>query len=394
MKSFSFVFFLSFLCSLLRAQSFDMAISKAMQNNSKIKALQIQIEKLEDEAKIARKWDNPNITLGYNALYPNHPAYRDDAMQSISISLAQKFDLFAKKPIEGQKISLQKQIKILELKSLQKNIIKDIKIRMIRSDQDKKRIEILKSTLNNISLFKRQIDSNSSDFLLDEIYKIEILETRIRLKLNQFLQNQKEQVIEFNEITFQENQEIDFNPTFQKFWGKDYYKSSYELLIQKYKEQIEDENIALAKRSFWSDPTFSLGYFHRKNHQDFLSFGVSFSLPIYGKEVLILQNAHKQSQITKNTTLEIENKIKSKIKKLQNTLEKKGEELVLIESKLLPNAKKLLTLYQKNISSSKSAMGAYHQALNDLLEAELLRIDVKGGIWITLCELESIGEER
>lgn len=392
MKSFSFLFFL--LCSFLGAQSFDVAISKAMQNNSKIKTLQIQIEKLEDEARIARKWDNPNIALGYNALYPNDPSYRDDTMQSISISLAQKFDLFAKKPIESQKISLQRQIKILELKAFQKSLIKEIKIRIIKSNQDKKRIAILKSTLDNIALFKSQIDSNSSDFLLDEIYKMEILETKIKLKLTQFLQNQKEQIIEFNEITFQENQDIDFNPTFKKVWSKDYYKFSYELLAQKYKEQIEEENIALAKRSFFSDPTLNLGYFHRKNYQDFLSFGVSFSLPIYGKEVLSLQKAHKQSQITKNTTLEIENKIKSKIKKLQNTLEKKREELVLIESKLLPNAKKLLTLYQKNISSSKSAMGAYHQALNDLLEAELLRIDVKGGIWITLCELESIGEER
>ena len=137
MKSFSFLFFL--LCSFLGAQSFDVAISKAMQNNSKIKALQIQIEKLEDEARIARKWDNPNIALGYNALYPNDPSYRDNAMQSISISLAQKFDLFAKKPIESQKISLQRQIKILELKAFQKSLIKEIKIRIIKSNQDKKK---------------------------------------------------------------------------------------------------------------------------------------------------------------------------------------------------------------------------------------------------------------
>lgn len=388
------IFLFSFLCPLLWAQSFDVAILEAMKNNSKIKALQIEIEKLENDCKIVGRWDNPNIALGYNALYLTNPNYRDDAMQSISISLAQKFDLFAKKPIESQKVLLKKQIKILELKSLQKNIIRDIKIRMIRNDQDKKRIEILKSTLSNISLFKRQIDSNSSDFPLDEFYKIEILETKIKLKLTQFVQSQKNQIIEFNEITFQDNQEIDFSPSFQMGWSKDYYKFSYELLIQKIKEQIEDENISLARRSFWSDPTFSVGYFHRKKHQDFLSFTVSFSLPIYGKEVLMLQNAHKQSQITKNATLEIENKVKSKIRKLQNILEKKRDELALIEKKLLPNAKKLLSLYQNNISTSKSAMGSYHQALNDLLEAELLRIDVRGSMWIALCELESIGEER
>lgn len=380
------------LCLFLEAQSFDVAIAEAMKNNSEIKALQLQIQKLENDSKIALKWENPTISLAYNALYPLNPNYRDDAMQSISISLSQKFDLFGKKPIESQKISLQRQIKILELKALKKKIIKKIKIAMIKNYQDKKRIATLKNTLENISLFKHQINTSSSDFAVDEFYKMEILETKIKLRLNQITQNKNNQIIDFNEVTFQDNQEIDFIDSFQRKWSKDYYKNAYEFLIQKYKEQIDDESISLARRGFLSDPSLNLGYFHRQKNHDFLSFSLSFSLPLYGKEWLVLQNAHKQSQITKNTTLEVENAIKSKIKKLQNVLERKREELSLISKSLLPNTKKLLSLYQNNISSSKVAMGAYHQALNDFLEAELLRIDTTEEIWLSLAELESIGE--
>lgn len=392
MKLASLLFSLSFCAFLLEAQSFDIAILQAMNNNSKIKVLQIQIQKLEDDSKVASKWENPMVALGYNAFYPLNPTYRKDGMQSISITLAQKFDLFGKKFIESQKVELQKQIKILELKALKKNIVKDIKIKMVKIYQDKQRIQILKSTLQNISLFKHQINTSSSDFPLDEFYKMEILESKIKLRANQISQNQNDQIIDFNEITFQDGQKIDFADTFQRQWSKDYYKSSYELLIQRYKEQIESENISLAKRGFLSDPTLSVGYFHRENNQDFLSFSLSFSLPIYGKEYFVFQSAQKQSQITKNKTLEIENTIKAKIKRLQNTLDKKRKELSIIEQSLLPNAKKLLGLYQNNISSSKNAMRAYHQALNDLLEAELLRIDTSEKILLVLAELESIGE--
>lgn len=387
-----FFLLLSFLCPLLLAQSFDIAILEAMKRNSKIKALEQEIEKLENDSLVASKWENPTLSIGYNTLYLTNPSYRDDAMQSISISLSQKIDIAGKKNLESQKISLKKQIKILELKALKKNIIKELKIRAIRSYQDQKRIEILKSILDNILLFKNQINASSSDFPLDGIYKMEILETKIKLRINQYRENQKTQMIEFNEITFQGDQELGTQPTFEKNWNGEYYKRSYEFLIQKYKEDIENENISLAKRSFLSDPTLSVGYFHRKKQQDFISLGVSFSLPIYGKEYFMLQSAYKQSQIVQNATLETQNRIQAKIKKLLNTLEQKQIELSLIENNLLPNTKKLLLLYQNNISTSKSAMGAYHQALNDLLDAELLRIEVSGSVLIAMAELESIGE--
>lgn len=388
------VLILVVLCPILWAQSFEVIVENALKSNERIKNLNLEIEQLENQRKIAYKWDNPTITSGYNTLYLSNPTYRNDAMQSISVGISQKLDLFAKKPIEAEKFSLQKQIKLLELKALKKDIIKQIKIQMIKNHQDQNKIRVLNETLKNFSLLKQQINIGTSNFPLDEIYKLEISETKIKLSLQEMLERQRSQIIKLNEITFGNEEEIDFENKIQKNFSEEYYKQSFALKIQTLKEKFDLENIHLAQRSFLSNPTLSVNYFYRQKHPDFISFAISFSLPLYGREILSLKNAKDQSKITKSQTLSLENKIKAQIKSLSNTISHKKKELSLIDQHLIAQLQKLITLYQKNISNQAQAMSAYHQAINDLLQAQLLRIEVYGAILLSYAELESLGETK
>lgn len=377
----------------LFAQNLDEIIQYSIANHAKVKALEIEISQLQNNVKLARTWENPTLSLGYNALYILDPLYRNDMMQSISIGVSQKIDLFAKKPLEGEKIDLQKEIKILELKSLKKEIVRQIKISMIKKYQDAYRAHILNSTIKNLEIFKNQLNLSSTQSSLAQIYKIEILQTRLRIRLRQIIESEKNQLINLSESTFGEFEDIAFEERFEKDFSKDYYKKSYELQILKLQERIGQKDVALAKRSFWSDPMLNVGYFHRDKHPDFVSFSLSFSLPIYGKEGLALENSKKQIQLIRDSYLDRENAIKGRIGRLLNIIANKKEELKLVESILIPENQKLVTLSKQNLSSNLASMNDYHTAINDLLESKLLKIEILGSIWSALAELESIGGE-
>lgn len=385
---------LVFLLQCLYSQSLENIIEVAIQKNTKIKTLEQEIKKLQYAAQIAAKWENPVISSGFNTFYPLRPTFRGDPMQTISIGISQKIDLFGKKPIEKEKILIDRQIKILELEALKKDIIKQIKITMVKNYAIKQQEEILKKTLKNLSFLNQQANTPSSDLPTQEIYKIQILQAKIQIKLNQITENQKNQIINLNEISFGENKDIDFSKRFQTNFSSNYYKNSYALKIQKLKEERDKQDIKLAKKSFLSDPSIGINYAYREKQDDFLSFNISFALPIYGKERLMIENAKTQLKIAQNTSLSIENEIKSKIKRFQNIISNKQKELNLIEKTLIPQSKKLIALYSKNIANSPSAIKDYYTSVNDLLEIELLKTEVLSNIFIAFAELESIGDTQ
>ncbi|WP_104696988.1 MULTISPECIES: TolC family protein [unclassified Helicobacter] len=386
--------FLALLVQCLYSQSLESIIEDAIEKNTKIKTLEQEIEKLQYEARIATKWENPIISSGFNTFYPLNPTFRGDPMQTISVSISQKIDLFGKKTIEGQKILLDRQIKILELQALKKEIIKQIKITMIKNYEIKQQEKILKKTLKNLAFLNQQANTPSSELPTQEVYKIQILQAKIKIKLNQISENQKNQMINLDEISFGKNEDINFSKKFQTSFAPDYYKNSYVLKIQKLKEERDMQDIRLAKRSFLSDPSIGVSYAYREKQDDFLSFNISFSLPIYGKEKLMIENTKTQLKITQSTSLSIENEVKSKIKRFQNIIISKQKELDLIENTLIPQSKKLISLYSKNIANSSSAIKDYYTSINDLLEIEILKTEVLSNIFIAFAELESIGDAQ
>ncbi|CBG40631.1 TolC family protein [Helicobacter mustelae] len=376
---------------LFAQSSLEAIIQKAMQNNAQIKILQTQIEQLELQARIARKWENPNLDARYNVLDLRDPAYRGSQMQSIGVTLLQKVDLFAKKPLESQKFSLQKQIKMLELKALRKNLIKKVKLSMIRNYQNKTRISILQATKKNLTILKEQLQSSSDSIPLAKVYNLEILQTKLEIKLNQLEENTKSEMIDLSEASFGDYDDVGFVMDFRTDFPPDYYKHAYELEIQQLRQKIAAKDVALAKRNFLSDPTIGIGYFYRQVQSDYMNFSLTFSLPVYGKERLMLQNARKSAQLESDAYVDKENSIKSQIHRLQNILQKKQRELGLIEKVLIPQNQKLTNLYSSNLSTTASVQ-EYYSALNELLDSQLLRIDVLGSIYGAYVELESLGD--
>lgn len=382
-----------FFPAFLFSSNLEQIIEKAIEDNSEVQSLEAQILQLEYQAEAASKWDGLGFNFGFNALNLDNPSYRKDAMQSISFGISQKLDLFAKKSLQGDKLSIQRQIKIVELKMLKKNIIKGIKIGMIRNYQNKYKQEILQNTLRNIEILKDQINSNLTNTALAELYKLEVLATKLQIKLNQIAENTRMDLIALNEVSFGDYADIVFEKPVEVELPDDYYKSSYELQIKKLEQQLSFNDVSLAKREFLSDPTIGVSYVHRNAHYDFVNFAISFSLPTYGKERFALLSAKQQLQMVNSSLTSKENEVRSKVRRLENTISKKQKELDLIKTVLIPQNEKLVALYKSNLSSA-SKLSEYYTALNDLLDSRLLEVDVLGNIWVAFAELESIGDSQ
>ncbi|RDU58219.1 TolC family protein, partial [Helicobacter sp. MIT 14-3879] len=113
-------------------------------------------------------------------------------------------------------------------------------------------------------------------------------------------------------------------------------QSNYEIAIAHLQYAISTDSIQSAKRSLVPDLGFNFSYMFRLNKPDMFALGISMPLPIWGKEPAQVKEAQYQNLLQQSQVLEISNKIKHNAKTLLSKLKTLQENLVVIDSTLIP----------------------------------------------------------
>ncbi|PAF48303.1 hypothetical protein BKH41_06200 [Helicobacter sp. 12S02232-10] len=367
---------------------------KYLRNNKKIQSLETQIKALEAQAKVAGKWEDPILSLGYNNANINNPFILNSSyMQNISVGLSQKIDLNGKKNTQSKIVDIQKQSKILELKKLKQQYAINIFISAINSYKNTQEMELLKNAIKNLQIVLNQAQGLSNPNTLS-IAKLKILKAQLEIRKNNLENSLNDAKIAISELSFES---LDFLSLAPKDVNLDANKeiekvkeTNYDIKIAMLQENGAKKELALAKKSLLGDVNLNISYFRRSDTFDMFAVGVAIPLPAYGKQTNLIEQKKQESLISKDGIEDARNRaihtamgLIKKIKTLQKNLE-------IINKDILGANAQIVQIYKENLPTSGADYASFYNALNDEINTELSKLEILSELNIAYLNLQNL----
>lgn len=383
-------------------QEFEHFITEQLSQNAKIKQLEYEIQALESKAKAEAKWDNPSLSFGMsNAEVPTPLNLSANDMQNIFVSIGQNLDINAKKSLQAKITRKEARIKLLELKSLKNQYVLSIITESVNANKNQQILSLTQDAINNLNILIKSI-RNSTNFNPTQLHKLNILKTKLHIKHND-VQNQLQNAhIAVSEVSFEHSQKLDIPPpatealesTKSEVFLQAILESNYDIQIAHLRDDVAKDSLRLARKSYLGDINLSGSYMYRVNRPDMFALSLAFPLPLYGKERQLVKQSHYENLIAQSSVADAQNAIKHKVFNLRANLTNLQENLALIDSALLPSNQKISSLYRHHSTSQSGAFTEFYSALNDEIDAQILRLEILAQIHIAYFTLKSLQGDK
>lgn len=369
----------SLTLSLLSAISIDELVNSTFENSYDLKSVEKSIEVANHQISIAKKWQNPILSMGINDLWINDFSSRNkEAMQASFIGISQVIPTGDKLEIKEKIASKEKNIKFydfedkkLELESKINELVYNIllaeeKYRLLKEFE--KNLEKLESLYG--SLYKYQ-KATQNEIINSQISTVELKIQKQNLK--NLIDNS---YLKLEQITYTKIDKIDEKLEIKKV----------DLLIEnsshpKFKSLEENsskqQSIAeLERAKKIPDVQVSLAYFQRDDKfTDYVNMAVSIPLPIYDTENVTRVQAKMSANETNDKLEQLKHNFEIQSKILKNNLNNAYENYNLIGQKIIPLKEKI----QKNIETFNTFDDVKPQEsiknLNELITYQIKAID-------------------
>ena len=457
-----------------------------LNNNQKIKELELEIASLKARSKAEAKWDNPNFNLNYSNAEIMQPFLLGaNDMQSIGIGLSQNLDLNLKRSFKSKITQKEVNLKLLELENLKNEYAFSLISAYIEAQKNQKILSLTQDSIKNLDTI---LDSFkiSRNFNPLQVQKLKLLKARLQIKQNEIANALENSHISASEISFESIDSKDFQTALQNLQilsakndevcaqsggeagftpaqtiqcegidSKDFSnaESKYlniaetknsaesphnhsmqnqnsaqnsnfivsvqdsmfenltkaiknkaekeqflqellaqniEIKIAQLQSAIASDSVRLAKKSLIPDLGLNIAYMSRYNRADLFAVGISMPLPIYGKEVNVINQNKSQELLAQTQILSTTNRIKHASLTLLSQFKQLSENLDIIQNTLLPANKEIINLYKHHSTSQTSGFVELYNALNEEIDTEILRIQILANMAIIYWNLERL----
>ncbi|GGD30032.1 hypothetical protein GCM10012288_00020 [Malaciobacter pacificus] len=372
------------ICSSLSfAASIDEIVSNSLQNSSDLRSLNHSIKVANENIKLASKWSDPVLSLGFNDIHFTKPFKRDkEAMQASFIGLSQVIPTNDKLEIK-EKIAL----KDMQIKSL---VLEDKKLKLKAKIYELAySIVVLEKKLKLLNEYEKNIKTLES--LSKSLYEFgkatqnEVLDTKV-LFLNVQIQKQKlknlidnlylklEQIsyMKIDEISQTKTQNLskltlNMNSDEHPIIKQEYVKSKRYMYLSKLEKANETPDIKL-----------NVTYFNRDNKfEDYANISVNIPLAINNTQSVKSLKAKFESNRVSSKLDDTKRVLQTELKTYINNANSAYVNYELIKKQVLPLKNKI----QKNLENYNSFSSVKPQDLiknlNELISFEIKALDEK-----------------
>jgi len=371
----------SLTLSLLSAISIDELVNSTFENSYDLKSVEKSIEVANQQISIAKKWQNPVLSMGINDVWINDFSSRNkEAMQASFIGISQVIPTGNKLDIKEKIASKEKNIKLYDFEDKKLELtskINELVYNILLSEEKYKLLEEYEKNLEKLeslygSLYKYQ-KATQNEIINSQISTVELKIQKQNLK--NLIDNS---YLKLEQITYTKIDKIDEKIDIKKV----------DLLIEnsshpKFKSLEENsskqQSIAeLERAKKIPDVQVSLAYFQRDDKfNDYVNMAVSIPLPIYDIENVTRVQAKMSANETNDKLEQLKHNFEIQSKILKNNLNNAYENYNLIGQKIIPLKEKI----QKNIDIYNSFDDVKPQEsiknLNDLITYQMKAIDEK-----------------
>lgn len=366
---------LSFLISSSFAASLDEIVDNALKNNQDLKSLERSIDVATQNIKLAKKWQNPILTIGANDIHFDEPLKRDrEAMQAQFIGFSQVIPMGEKLDLKESIAKKDKQIIFLTLadkKLLLKSKVYEISYSILILEQ---KLKLLNSYEKNV---KKLENLSSSLYGYGKTNQNEILNAKIAFSniiiQKQTLKNMIDNLyLKLEQITYTKFDNIN-----QKL---DVKKIDLHLDLDNHprilKERVRSEKSRfygkLERENETPDIKLNVTYFNRDDKfKDYANISVNIPLSLYKSEKIKSVKAKIQANEIDTKLKDIKKSLETESKVIENNINSAYINYNLIQKSIIPLKRKI----QKNLENYNSLTGVNPQEsiknLNELISFEL-----------------------
>jgi len=369
------------LISSSNAEMLDEIVNKAYSNNYDLISIEKSIQLSDENIKLAKKWQNPVLSLGINDIWFNDVFSRDnEPMQTQYIGISQVIPV-------GNKLQIKEDIQKKD-KQINKYIFEDKKLQL--------KANIYELSLNILILEKKYTLLNNYQNNLSKLQKLymglykygkatqnEILNTKIaNSNINLQKQNIKNNIdnlyLKLEEITYEKIDSINSEIVMEKIALEKSFTNHPKLKILNEKNKKFNKISALELEKERSDIKVNVAYFNRdEKYNDYANISVNIPLSVYKTEKVKALKAKIEAKRALVDIERLKQNFKTKVNILENNMNNSRQNYELIKKSIIPLKRKI----QKNLENYNSfdmvKPDVSIKNLNELISYEIKALNEK-----------------
>ena len=349
MKNLLFILFI--ISSSLYSMSLDELIEKSLSQNPSLEAINHRISSVKQESSVADSFANPTLTYAQNTID------NDQAMSQKTVTFAQKLPYFGKRESMKDVFVAQEGVLAQTLEQAKINIVNEIKNQAYTVWEYEELYKIISEyeelTKQNIELFESYTSTSDNQHM--GIMSAELTLSDLKIQKSTLTSKIK---TAYAKLSYLSNSDVDsLHVELQMDDLEDASALSMNLVNNHYlsiKDEEIKKNEAIAKSaelSNYPDVNLIAGYSRRENFDNYYTFGLGLTLPIYGTEDAKEQSARALVLATKSEKQDTLIALESDFKTAYLQMKSANEIYHIINDEALPQLDHMFELTSSSIAT-------------------------------------------
>ena len=285
-RIFSMKHLLLFICLFLSlsAQNLDEIISSALENSPSLEAMNERIVAHKENISVSDSFANPEVLILTNTIDDNEP------MSQSSISIKQKLPYFGKQKARKNIAFAQDNMLQNTLESAKSKLVYLIKMQAYTLYELEGVYKIICDyedlTKQNLELYESYTSTSDNQHM--GIMSAELALSDLRIQKSFLISQINSAYAKLSYLSASEITELDLLLDVEKIDGlnvlKEGLENNLDLSVKQKEVELVEANLQRVDLDNYPDVALVAGYSYRDKFDDFASFGVGMSLPIYGSE--------------------------------------------------------------------------------------------------------------
>jgi len=358
---------------MVQAQTLETIIENSLASHNSLKSIEQKLSALDDSLELTQNFANPELTFSVSDIQFSDPMSRSvEPMQNEGIAFKQKIPYFGKRGANASYVNAKKSVVYSSLEMAKTALVREIKLTAYTIWEFEKERAILEESLelNRKNIELGTIYTLSESSLHMQTMGMKLFHSQLKIKRSRIVS-----ILGglYAKLSYLASMKIDSLEMDAKVTVPKSLERYLELLSQNRSYQYKSAQVG-AKSAFAElkeydskiDPVVQLGYFHRASFEDYLSFSIGASLPIYGNESLRVQQARKELLEAKFAKSDLYEKLKSDLHKSYAQLINSYEIYKILTTESLPQVEHMFELAGAIINNGKNLL-----SLTSMLEKKL-----------------------
>jgi len=337
--------------SSLYAISLDEVITNALETNPSLESISHRISANKSNIDVSNQFANPEISYSENTLDETQ------AMSRRTVSVKQKLPYFGKR--ESMQNIAQAQEGVLQV-SLEKSkaaLTNAIKIQAYRIWELESLYKIICSyedlTRQNISLFESYTMTSDNQHM--GIMSAELTLSDLRIQKSSINAKINSAYAKLSYLAAFEIKDLDINLGLDDMQGSSTMQkglvNNHDIALKDKEIQRTQASVEMAELDNYPDVSLIGGYSHRKNFDNYWTFGLGMSLPIYGTEDYKEEEARKLVLYAQSMKEDVKTAVNADFQSAYSQMKAAYETYHIVHDEALPQVAHMFELTSSSIST-------------------------------------------